>query len=41
LSLLRLKGTVGFIDKERKVVGEKGREEWARRLVFEDAILGA
>jgi hypothetical protein len=40
-SLLRLKGAVGFIDKERKVVGEKGREEWARGLVFEDAILGA
>jgi hypothetical protein len=38
--LLCLKGAVGFIDKEREVVGEKGHKEWVHRLVFENTILG-
>jgi pseudouridine-5'-monophosphatase len=36
-----LERAVGSIDEKSEVVGEEEREERARGLVFEDAILGA
>jgi hypothetical protein len=36
-----LKRAVGSINEKSEVVGEEEREERARGLMFEDAILGA